>query len=337
MNSPAAPITPSQAGTKPGTARRTGTDDAALVELRNAAATYDFLQAKGDPVQFWEALRLAKNRRCLAAPAGGGPAAPTPAAEADILKELASIRRQLAPTVVTLRAFLNQVRGLPEPSDRLEFALAFLLVSPREQQAIAKWTDPRLHGEKAAEKLGSLAAITDPYRDALNPWTLKPAPAPAPDSTPADLELVRRAMSCREIFDGLQFETALWETVFLLTQEASTARPALDRLIGELEGGRLEEFQADAERLYGRLAALRTRFAKGVDQLRRFMATVKMLPGDERVFDVALGLLLASRESGPKLCAWLVSPVSGREATAGQMKPLLSRAESLLRMLSTGA
>jgi hypothetical protein len=337
MNSPAAPITPSQAGTKPGTARRTGTDDVALIELRNAAATYDFLQGKGDPVQFWEALRLARNRRCLTAPAGGGTATPTPAVEADILKEVASVRRQMAPMVGTLRAFLSQVPGLPEPSDRLEFALAFLLVTPREHQAIAKWTDPRVHGEKAADKLKSLAAITDPYRDALQPWTLKPSTIAASDSTAADLDLLRRAMSCREIFDGLQLETSLWENLALLTRDAASAGPALERLIGELEGGQLEEFQTDAERLYGQLAALRSRFAKGVELLRAFLATVKLLPPDERAFEVALGLLLASRSSGPRLSAWLESPASGREGLAGELKPLLPKAVSLLKSLSADA
>ncbi|MCI0656330.1 MAG: hypothetical protein L0170_04580, partial [Acidobacteria bacterium] len=45
-----------------------GTDAVALEELRNAAATYDFLRRRGDPTQFWEILRLARSHRAIVAP-----------------------------------------------------------------------------------------------------------------------------------------------------------------------------------------------------------------------------------------------------------------------------
>src|SRR5215510_11044654 len=81
MNRPAAPLTPSRvqgatpskqpppqsfpSPTKVPTPRRDGTDDVALTELRNAGATYDYLRKKGDPVQFWETLRLSRSRRAI--------------------------------------------------------------------------------------------------------------------------------------------------------------------------------------------------------------------------------------------------------------------------------
>ena len=320
----------SAAGSKGTTSRRSGTEDAALTELRNAAATFDFLRQKGDPVQFWEALRLARNRRSLVAPREGEVAPPSPQVEADIRKELTSIRRQMAPLVDGLRRFLSQVQGLPEPPDRLEMALAFLLVTSREQQAVAKWTDPKLHGDKAADKLASLATITDPYREALQPWTLQVSP-PEPEAPAGDPEEVRRAMACCEIFEGLQLDAALWETLFLLALESEAVRPALSRLVDDLEAERLEEFQAGAESLHGRVMALRSRYADGVGALRVAIAKSKPSLAEGRAFDVALGLLATTPAQGPKLRTWLESRPDAGDDLARLLGPFLEKSEALLR------
>src|SRR4029453_15614689 len=88
--------------------------------------------------------------------------------------------------------FLRQLPGVPEPGDRLEMALAFLLAPTREHQAVAKWVaEPDKHGAKAAEKVLGLATITAPYRQALRPWVLttpgvfEEAPAPKAAPNPA--------------------------------------------------------------------------------------------------------------------------------------------------------
>src|SRR5262249_42673935 len=158
--------------------------------------------------------------------------------------------------------------------DRLEMALAFLLVSPREHQAVTRWlAEPRFHEPKAVEKLRSLAAITDPYREALLPWTLKvvpipddaPAPAPAPakaaeaprpeapraarSSTSLidskNLDSVRQALECREILSGIYMDAELWETMLLVTMEPGTTRSALDKLVREPDGENSVVSQAD--------------------------------------------------------------------------------------------
>lgn len=327
MNRSAAP-TPTAAPAP----KRSGTDDAALTELRNAAATYDHLRSKGDPVQFWEALRLARNKRSLIAGT-----APTESVAAELARELVSIRRAMTPMVESLRRFLKPVRGLPEPLDRFELALAFLLVSPREHQAISKWTDPALHGSKAVEKLKSLAAITDPYREALLPWVMQGAPVETVEAPACDLAMLRRALACCEIFDGLQMPVALWESLFLLMLEAKETKPALEKLIAQAEGGQLEECQAGAEQLHDRVKAVRERYGKGVESLGTFMSSVKLLPEDECAFDVALGLMLAAPGPGAALRPWLENPAGGRESLAGEVKPLLPKAESLLRELDSGA
>src|SRR5206468_12851540 len=132
---------------------------------------------------------------------------------------------QHATLVRDLRRYLRPIAGMPEPRERFEMALAFLLASAREHQAVARWlAEPGKHEGKAAEKIRSLASITDPYREALQPWTLQesaaaekpepldeaqfsdPVPAelsPGPRTAgldPALLEGLRRAIQCREIF-----------------------------------------------------------------------------------------------------------------------------------------
>lgn len=150
-----------------------GIQAAALHELKVAATTFDFLRASGDPVEFWETLRMARNRRGLTPQEGGALAVPTPQEEELILQDLGSVRGALADLVGAVRDLLQGAKELPQPAERLEMALAFLMASSREHEAVAQWLkEPDKHLDRAAAKLRSLAAITDPYRQALLPWSL---------------------------------------------------------------------------------------------------------------------------------------------------------------------
>ncbi len=376
MNHPAAPITPSRvqgpnaskqssppsttpkpfpAASKTPPPRRDGTDDVALTELRNAGATYDYLRKKGDPVQFWETLRLSRSRRAIVAPLEGEPPAPAPEVEASITHELALIRRQSAPLVRDLRRFLKKVAGLPEPADRLEMAMAFLLASMREHQAVARWlAEPEKHEAKAAEKLRSLAVITDPYREALKPWTLqapileeKPAETAAdtasaapsagrPAALPIDsvnLECLRRALEAREILSGMHLESDLWETLLLVMQEPDPTRAALTKLVQQLEEGHLEEAQTGAESLFRRVVDLRNEYAEWVRRLRAYLTEGHLLPNDPRAFDLAVGFLVPSPGVRDRITPWLKEPATWQEEVAGLMGPWLRRAEEYLSTL----
>ena len=92
---------------------------------------------------------------------------------ASIRQALDTVRERFAGLVGELRTFLEGVPGLPEPSERFEMALAFLMASSREHDFVSVWLrEPTKHRDKAADKLRSLASITDPYREALRPWSL---------------------------------------------------------------------------------------------------------------------------------------------------------------------
>lgn len=157
---------------------------AALDELRSAAATYDYLRSTGDSPQFWEALRLARNHRGLA-PASAAGSSLSPGEAAAIREELQLVRERLSGLVAGLRAFLTGCADLPQPGERLEMALAFLLASFREHEAVAGWLrEPEKSRRKAADKLRSLASISDPYLEALRPWSPERQP-PGPNPSPA--------------------------------------------------------------------------------------------------------------------------------------------------------
>jgi hypothetical protein len=377
MNAAAAPTTPSRfrgpivpnpAAAPPGPARRPGLDPAALAELRNAAATYDFLRKKGDPAQFWEMLRLARSRRAILAPAEGEALAPAPEVEAGIVHELDSIRNQYVPLVRDLRRYLKDVPGLPEPQDRLEMALAFLLASAREHQAVAKWlAEPGKHETKAAEKLRSLATITDPYREALQPWTLKvwsvdeeafekleievppPPPPPAPPEPPATarvdapsldvkkVEIVRRAVECRPILARVQADLALWETLLLVTVEPETTQAALDALTRELQGDMVKQAEIDLaalEKLGDGVTELRGACAEWVQSMRT-LSDQQLAPGDPRAFEVGLGLLLSTPGAQDRLHIWLEDPPTWQDEVLGLLGPWIRRAQDYLAAMDS--
>ena len=154
-------------------AKPKGLQEVVLDELRRAAATFDYLRSTDDPVEFWEALRLVRSQRAL--PPGPDGALPTPGPEEDRLlrQELDHLRNRYAELVGELRVFLEEIPDLPQPAERLELAVAFLMASSREPEAVAGWLkDPTPNRARAASKLRSLAAITDPYCQALLPWSL---------------------------------------------------------------------------------------------------------------------------------------------------------------------
>lgn len=371
MSAAAAPATPSSfrgstlsSSTSvplPAPQRRPGVDDAALAELRNAGATYDYFRRKGLPAQFWEMLRLARNRRSIVAPSEGEAPPPAPDVEALILRELESIRRQFAPLVRDLRRYLRKIPELPEPCARFEMALAFLLASAREQQAVAKWlAEPGRHESKAAEKLRSLAAITDPYREALLPWALPETPveddqpekvsppaavppsvrapsapshAPAPPVDAKQVEVIRQAVKCREILRRLRLESELWETLLLVTMDPESSRAALESLARHPAGDPMTLSKADKvalETLYDGVTDLRQMYAEWVHAIRTVLSDRRLAPEDPRAFEVGLALLLCTPGAQDRLDSWLEDPSTCQEETLGQLHPWIRRAQGYL-------
>ncbi len=346
----------------PAKPRPPGTDEAALHELQQAAFTYDYLRQKKDPVQFWETLRLARSRRAFDAST-----ALSPALEESVRHELDLIRRQHSAMVESLRRFLRPLSGLPEPQDRFEMALAFLLASTREHQAVAKWlAEPGKHEARAAEKLRSLAAITDPYREALKPWVLQvpapaaapapepeleamvvefseleapPSPAPAaapalrePGLDPSLLEALRQAGQCREILAGLYLEAELWETMLLATREPERTRATLDILAQDAESELLEELQLDAEALFARVTEPRERYAGWIAAAR------EAFPDKQgAAFEVILALAVSAPATREQMQLWVGNPAAHRQDWSELMVQGRQQAEEYLKASGPGS
>jgi len=320
-----------------------GTDAVAFAELKNAAVTYDFLRKRGDPTQFWEVLRLARSKRAIAAPAEGREfVPPAPEVEASIVTELDFIRRQSSSLVRDLRRFLKQLPGLPTPADRLELALAFLLAPTREHQAVAKWVaEPDKHVAKAAEKIRGLAAITDPYREALRPWVLVPgtfddAPAPkaapkpasVPSADPETVNALRLAMRCREILAGVYLDADLWEALLLVTGQFEPTREALDQIEKDAEAEKLEEVEAKAEVLFKKVAGLRSMHGNWVQPLKEALLREKSTPQDPVLFELALGLTVVAPGVSAWAGLWVMDPTAHAQEAVDQWTRAIAKAEA---------
>jgi hypothetical protein len=291
-------------------------------------------------------LRLARSRRAIPAPEEGQEfVPPAPEVEASIVTELDFIRRSYSQLVRDLRRLLKQLPGVPEPGDRLEMALAFLLASTREHQAVAKWVaEPDKLGSKAAEKIRSLATITDPYREALKPWVLvttgmfddapkaKASPKPAaPSGSAADAETVhalRLASHCREVLCGVYLDADLWEALLLVMSQPEPTREALDQIEKAAEAEKLEEVEAKAEVLFKKVAALRSENGHWVQPLKEALLREKSTPQDPALFELALGLTVVAPGVAAWAGLWLKDPDAHTQEIVDQWTRAIKRAEA---------
>jgi hypothetical protein len=306
-----------------------GVDRAVLEELRQAARTYDYLHQFGDPIQFWEAVRLARARRGAPDPSkgkGGG-------ADPGLAEELGVIRRQLSPMVQDLRRFLERVPDLPPAGEALEVSLGFLLASSKEHQAVAKWlAESDKHLAKAASKLRSLAGIAAPYLEVLRPWSLDgkyardaeaaaaaaAAPSPAGPAVAIDndlLENLRRTFTTRAAFDATQLPSAFWEAFMLNTAERIPSQARLLRIIEAKKDRQMSVFHEETRTLHGRMLTIRARHSRWVEAFQTWARSLPGVPRDETFFDMALALTVVEPEAQERVRKWLAAPqASAKEA-----------------------
>lgn len=300
-----------------------GLDPAVYLELKQATLTYDYLRRFGDPVEFWEAVRLARSHR--------GPPEEGSSSDNGLAEELQVIRRSLSPMVRDLRHFLKHVPDLPPPGEQLEVSLGFLLASSREHQAVAKWlAESDKHLSKAASKLRSLAAIAAPYLEALRPWSLdaplKPlksdkavdeAAAPAVPLDPAVLEDFRRAWLTYQIFVETDLQAAFWEILMLNSIERLPCQSRLESIGKAKNAKQMAAFHEEARTLHARIMPLRARHGRWVDALENFVRTVTGPPKDASLFAITMGFAVIEPGAMDRARRWLTEPQSSaKEATA---------------------
>jgi hypothetical protein len=304
-----------------------GIDRAVLEELRQAVRTYDYLRQFGEPIEFWEAVRLARARRGISESAPEDQPGP---AEEGLAEELHVLRRQLSPMVRDLRRFLQNVPDLPPPGEKLEIALGFLLASSRQHEAVAKWlADSDKHMEKAASKLRGLAEVAAPYLEVLRPWSLDgeqatftmeedpPAPVPAaPVTIDAEiLDNLRRAVWCRRLFAEEQLETSFWELMMLNTAERVPTQARQAHIIQSKKDNQLAAFHEETRNLHARIMPIRARHGRWVEAFQSWLRDVSGVPKDAGEFELAVAFAVVEADGPSRARKWLETPeASAREA-----------------------
>lgn len=102
-----------------------------------------------------------------------------------ILQRLEGIREKQGGTIRSLRTFLAGVPTAPKDPELLELAIAFITISQKGREAVARWiADPAGQAADAAAKVKVIAGIVETYQKALREWR----PSPPPPSSPLDRE-----------------------------------------------------------------------------------------------------------------------------------------------------
>jgi hypothetical protein len=102
-----------------------------------------------------------------------------------IVKKLDGIKERIGPMIQSLRKFLGTVPGSPTESEHMEFVIAFITLSPKGRDAVAKWVaDPSGSVADATGKIKAINGIVDGYMKALREFK----PSPPPPSSPLDKE-----------------------------------------------------------------------------------------------------------------------------------------------------
>lgn len=306
-----------------------GLDPAVWAEVKLAAQTFDYLTLFGEPVEFWEAVRLARSHRGIVV-AEDGTADPSSMGNG-LAEELQCIRRQLSPMVRDLRRYLLRAADVPKPGEPLEVALGFLLASSREHQAVAKWlAESDKHLVKAASKLRSLIEIANPYLEALRPWSLDGprtplgAPPPAEKETVESLAAVplahdqlenfRRAFLMRQVFVETDLQVAFWEVLLLNAVERVPCQSRLEQITRAKEAKQLAAFHEEVRLLHGHLLPLRASHGRWVAATESYL---KPLPGmlkDPSMFDMTLAFVVVEAGAKDRARRWLTE----REACAAE-------------------
>jgi hypothetical protein len=102
-----------------------------------------------------------------------------------IIKKIDQIRDKQGPMIKGLRKFLGPLPHAPKDPETLEFSIAFITLSPKGRDAVAKWVaDPMGSLGDADAKMKAIVGIVEGYMKSLREFK----PSPPPPSSPLDKE-----------------------------------------------------------------------------------------------------------------------------------------------------
>src|SRR5689334_2652326 len=160
-------------------------------DLHTSLAGLSLCYVINRPSELWEMLQLVKGDRAMVRGEiyrydGLREAYRAAAIARTIIQKLDHIRDRTGTVIKGLRQFMTQVPGVPTDLDTIEFVIAFITISPKGRDAVAKWVaDPAGQAAEAATKVKAITNIVEGYQRTLRDFK----PAPPPPSSPLDKDV----------------------------------------------------------------------------------------------------------------------------------------------------
>jgi hypothetical protein len=167
-----------------------GIDPEIFEDLHTSLAGLSLCHVIHRPAELWEILQLVKSDRAMVRGEiyrydGLQEAYRAAGIARTIVQKLDGIRERTGTVIKGLREFLKNVPGVPTSSDTVEFVIAFITISPKGRDAVARWiADPAGQKDEAATKVKAITNIVESYQRTLREFK----PAPPPPSSPLDKE-----------------------------------------------------------------------------------------------------------------------------------------------------
>lgn len=167
-----------------------GIDPEIFEDLHTSLAGLSLCYVINRPSELWEILQLVKSDRAMVRGEiyrydGLREAYRAAGIARTIVQKLDGIRERTGSVIKGLRQFLKGVPGVPTSPDTIEFLIAFITISPKGRDAVARWVaDPAGQKNEAATKVKTITSIVEGYQRTLREYK----PAPPPPSSPLDKE-----------------------------------------------------------------------------------------------------------------------------------------------------
>jgi hypothetical protein len=167
-----------------------GVDPDIFEDLHTSLSGLTLCHVIDHPAELWELVQLLRTERAMVRGEiyrhnGLGESYRAGGIARTIIQKLDSIRERTGPLIQGFRKLLAKVPGTPADPETLEFVIAFITISGKGRDAVAKWVaDPGGSVDDAAGKIRVIAGIVENYQKALREWM----PVPPPPSSPLDKE-----------------------------------------------------------------------------------------------------------------------------------------------------
>jgi hypothetical protein len=167
-----------------------GVDPDIFEDLHTALGGVTLSHVVEHPAELWEMVQLLRGERAMVRGEiyrynGLGDGYRAGGISRTIVQKIDGIRDRTGPLIQGFRKFLGQVPGVPGDPETLEFVIAFITISGKGRDAVARWVaDPTGSVQDAAGKIRVIAGIVEGYQKALREWK----PVPPPPSSPLDKE-----------------------------------------------------------------------------------------------------------------------------------------------------